>query len=227
MDFSLLWATLVDPSKMFSMALSLVSSPPSTISQENSFYPPLDSVSFITDSTYGTFGGVFTAPEDRASPTGSRNYNYCTMPHPDPDTYQPPSPVHRGSIEAQLVYVEYVQRHQRRTPYNILSGGEVSACKVCFGKSLLIKQPGSTVQLRERSPISLCWACRQYVLSRGVDPGICSDLHGFKQSVCHGFREWLVPISATYDWRRLGWVPARARLMGSLRRENAALTNAS
>lgn len=125
MNFSLLWATLVDPSKMFSMALSLVSSPPSTISQENSFYPPLDSVSFITDSTYGTFGGVFAAPTDDASPTGSENYNYCTMPHPRPDTYRPPLPVQNRSVEAQLVYVEYLQRHQRRTPYNILPGGEV------------------------------------------------------------------------------------------------------
>lgn len=126
MNFSLLWAALVDPSKMFSMALSLISSPPSTTSPEDSFYPPLDSVSFITNSSYGTFGGVFTAPADEASATASENYNYCTMPHPHPDTYQPPLPVQNRSVEAQLVYVEYMQRHQRRTPYNILPGGEVS-----------------------------------------------------------------------------------------------------
>lgn len=126
MNFSLLWAGLVDPSKMFSMALSLGSSPAPTPSPENSFYPPLESVSFITDSTYGSFGGVFTGPADDASPTTSGNYNYCTMPHPHPDTYQPPSPVQNRSVGARLVYVEYIQRHQRRTPYNILPGGEVS-----------------------------------------------------------------------------------------------------
>lgn len=125
MNFSLLWAALVDPSKMFSMALSLVSSPPSTLSQEASFYPPLDAISYITDSTYGTFGGIFNAPAGEASPTTSRAYNYCTMPHPHPDRYQPPSPVQNGSVEAQLVYVEYMQRHQRRTAYNILPEGEV------------------------------------------------------------------------------------------------------
>lgn len=125
MNFSLIWAALVDPSKMFSMALSLISSPQSTISQESSFYPPLDSISFITDGTYGTFGGVFSAPAGDASPTASEAYNYCTMPHPRPDTYQPPSPVRNHSVEAQLVYVEYTQRHQRRTAYNILPGGEV------------------------------------------------------------------------------------------------------
>lgn len=125
MNFSLLWAALVDPSKMFSMALSLVSSPPSTLSQEASFYPPLDAISYITDSTYGTFGGIFNAPAEAASPTTSEAYNYCTMPHPHPDRYEPPSPVQNGSVEAQLVYVEYIQRHQRRTAYNILPGGEV------------------------------------------------------------------------------------------------------
>lgn len=147
MNFSLLWAALVDPSKMFSMALSLVSSPPSTISRENSFYPPLDSVSFITDRTYGTFGGVFTAPADDASPTASETYNYCTMPHPHPDTYQPPSPVQNRSVDAQLVYVEYMQRHQRRTPYNILPGGEVNDLIPDSATRFLTNPSGSIVQL--------------------------------------------------------------------------------
>ncbi|KAA8641302.1 uncharacterized protein ATNIH1004_002042 [Aspergillus tanneri] len=35
-----------------------------------------------------------------------------------------PSPVANNSVSARLVYLEYLQRHQRRTPYNILPGGE-------------------------------------------------------------------------------------------------------
>ncbi|KAL4783581.1 histidine phosphatase superfamily [Aspergillus varians] len=46
------------------------------------------------------------------------------MPHPHADTYSLPGPVANKSVSAKLVYLEYLQRHQRRTPYNILPGGE-------------------------------------------------------------------------------------------------------
>lgn len=125
MTLSLVWAALLDPSKMFSMALSLISSPGPTISPVGSFYPPLDSISYIADVTRGTFGGVFTAPAEASSAVGSGAYDYCTMPHPHPDRYQLPLPVQNHTADARLIYVEYIQRHQRRTPYNILPGGEV------------------------------------------------------------------------------------------------------
>lgn len=155
MNLSLLWAALVDPSKMMSMALSLVDYATSVKSQESSFYPPLESISFITNSSYGNYGGHYTAPADDASPVASRSYNYCTMPHPFPDSYQPPSPVQNKSVQAQLVYVEYVQRHQRRTAYNILPGGEV---RLYFRFSIEgpeLNNAAPTIQLRCRSPISL------------------------------------------------------------------------
>lgn len=176
MDFSLLWAALVDPSKMLSMALSLVSFPPSTLSQETSFYPPLNAISYITDSTYGTFGGVFNAPTEKASPTTSGAYNYCTMPHPHRSRYQPPSPVQNGSVEAQLVYVEYMQRHQRRTAYNILPGGEVGTANlVPIARS--DQDIGSTVQLRQCSPISLCWTCGRQLLPDEACVSVRPDIH--------------------------------------------------
>ncbi|EAW09983.1 histidine phosphatase family protein [Aspergillus clavatus NRRL 1] len=46
------------------------------------------------------------------------------MPHPRVETYSVPPPVAYQSVQAKLVYLEYFQRHQRRTPYNILPGGE-------------------------------------------------------------------------------------------------------
>ncbi|KAJ5626305.1 histidine acid phosphatase [Penicillium lagena] len=109
---------------MFSLALSLLDSPTPSISQEASFYPPLSSLSYITNSEYGTFGGIFSAPAREATENLSGSYDYCTMPHPSPESYQSPPPVYNHSIDAQLVYVEYMQRHQRRTAYNILPGGE-------------------------------------------------------------------------------------------------------
>jgi hypothetical protein len=91
------------------------------------FYPPnLNSTTYITNSSLGTYGGVYQAPTREpniTAPYGS--YDYCTMPHPRVQEYPLPEPVKNGSVKANLVYLEYLQRHQRRTPYNILPGGEV------------------------------------------------------------------------------------------------------
>ncbi|KAJ5730449.1 histidine acid phosphatase [Penicillium malachiteum] len=127
MNFSLIWAALVNPSKLFSTALNLIvvdQRPDTGASSDASFYPPLDVISYITNAKHGTYGGIFTAPADEETEKIDGTYNYCTMPHPSPDNYQLPSSVQKGTTEAQLIYVEYMQRHQRRTPYNILPGGE-------------------------------------------------------------------------------------------------------
>ncbi|KAI9375060.1 histidine phosphatase superfamily [Aspergillus egyptiacus] len=108
---------------MLTVFLSLLLPGPSHASVD-SFYPPLNHTTYITNASLGTYGGVFHAPGHQASPTGDAVYNYCTMPHPHVDTYSLPRPVANGSVSAKLVYLEYLQRHQRRTPYNILPGGE-------------------------------------------------------------------------------------------------------
>lgn len=75
--------------------------------------------SSITDTVYRgvNLGNIIRqVPEpawDLASPFGS--YNYCYMPHPRRDQYDP---VENG----KLLYVEYIQRHQKRTPYNLIPG---------------------------------------------------------------------------------------------------------
>jgi len=89
------------------------------------FYPPnLNSTSWITNTT-GTYGGVY---QDDTYETVFNatygTYDYCFMPHPRAQEYQTPAPVANGSVKAELVYLHYIQRHQRRTPYNILPGGE-------------------------------------------------------------------------------------------------------
>ena len=124
MTFSLVWAALLDPSKMFSIGFSLINPGAVTMTPVDTFYPPLDSVSYITDGAGHSFREQRTAPADEASKV-SAAYDYCTMPHPHPDRYQSPPLVQNGSAEAQLVYMEYIQRHQRRTTYNLLPGGEV------------------------------------------------------------------------------------------------------
>ncbi|KAL4967056.1 histidine phosphatase family protein [Aspergillus stella-maris] len=90
----------------------------------DTFYPPLNHTTYITNVSLGSYGGIFSAPADHATSTGEEEYNYCTMPHPHVDTWRLPRPVENGSVDATMVFLEYVQRHQRRTPYNILPGGE-------------------------------------------------------------------------------------------------------
>lgn len=108
---------------MIALILTLLSGTPSLASRDT-FYPSLNHTTFITNASLGTYGGIYNAPADQASPIGDV-YNYCSMPHPNEETYSLPPPVANHSVTARLVYLEYLQRHQRRTPYNLLPGGEV------------------------------------------------------------------------------------------------------
>lgn len=97
------------------------------LSKENTFYPPtLNDTAYISNSSIGTYGGIYKAPTN--GPTGGTpygTYDYCSMPHPRPEEYELPQALTTGSTKGKLVYLEYLQRHQRRSPYNILPGGEV------------------------------------------------------------------------------------------------------
>ncbi|KAL3443100.1 histidine phosphatase superfamily [Aspergillus insuetus] len=112
--------------EMLTFFLSLLFTGGSLAAQSvDSFYPPLNHTTYITNASLGTYGGVFNAPSDKASPPPTElTYNYCSMPHPHVDTYELPGPVKERKVKAKIVYLEYLQRHQRRTPYNILPGGE-------------------------------------------------------------------------------------------------------
>lgn len=97
----------------------------------SSFYPPgINSTSYITNFTSDSLGGIdaYTAPT--RGPTAGTPYgvyDYCSMPHLRKEQYQIPAAVQGNGTQSKgrLVYLEYLQRHQRRTAYNILPGGEV------------------------------------------------------------------------------------------------------
>lgn len=98
------------------------------LSPRDTFYPSaLNDTAYIGNSSVGTHGGIYKAPSN--GPTGRDAYgayNYCSMPHPRSPEYELPEALTNGSVKGKLVYLEYLQRHQRRSPYNILPGGEVS-----------------------------------------------------------------------------------------------------
>ncbi|KAH8424421.1 histidine phosphatase family protein [Aspergillus melleus] len=109
---------------MFSLFLAVLSSGTPSLARD-SFYPSLNHTTYITDAVLGPYGGIYAAPADQPSPPSHNDvYNYCSMPHPRAETYALPPPIANNSVSARLVYLEYMQRHQRRTPYNILPGGE-------------------------------------------------------------------------------------------------------
>jgi acid phosphatase len=97
------------------------------LTPEETFYPPtLNDTAYISNSSIGTYGGIYQAPVNgptEGSPYGT--YDYCSMPHPRAQEYELPAALTSGSVKGELVYLEYLQRHQRRSPYNILPGGEV------------------------------------------------------------------------------------------------------
>lgn len=112
----------------FGIALGLAGLAPALgLTAEETFYPPtLNDTAYIGNSSIGTYGGIYQA--DTTGPTGGSpygTYDYCSMPHPRTQEYELPEALSKGKVQGKLVYLEYLQRHQRRSPYNILPGGEV------------------------------------------------------------------------------------------------------
>lgn len=113
------------------VVFSLLALPLAVLAQEphavySTFYPPdINSTRWITNKAIKTYGGVYHAGtlDSNVSATYG-TYDYCFMPHPRASEYKLPGPVANGHVKADLVYVNYMQRHQRRSPYNILPGGE-------------------------------------------------------------------------------------------------------
>ena len=81
-------------------------------------------LSFVANGT-GTNGGIYQAPVGASQTCAAYGtYDYCDMPHPRSTEYELPPMISSGQVEGQLVFLEYVQRHHKRTAYNILPGGE-------------------------------------------------------------------------------------------------------
>lgn len=102
------------------------------------FYPPnLNDTAYIADASLGKYGGIFQASTRESNSTAAfGTYDYCTMPHPRAQEYKLPEAISNGSLSGSIVFLEYMQRHQRRTPYNIFPGGEV-----CNGLYFVIFNP--------------------------------------------------------------------------------------
>lgn len=121
----------------------------------DTFFPPqLNSTTYITNTTAGTYGGVYSAGTTNTSyPANAETYDYCHMPHPRNNTYKLPAAVANGSVKANIIYLEYVQRHQRRTAYNILPGGEDVAYQCNNVRPYLYAGPGDNISAQAPLPV--------------------------------------------------------------------------
>ncbi|KAI1371724.1 phosphoglycerate mutase-like protein [Hypoxylon crocopeplum] len=75
------------------------------------YAPSNTSVNNLTAAltSQGVYGFVFNTSETPAAQYGT--YNWCNMPHVRKSEYVKPA------IEYELIYVEVIQRHHKRTPY--------------------------------------------------------------------------------------------------------------
>jgi acid phosphatase len=74
---------MVSVSVQISVAIVAVVQVAFSLTPLETFYPPnLNDTSYISNSSIGTYGGVYQASTNanESSPYGT--YNYCTMPHP-------------------------------------------------------------------------------------------------------------------------------------------------
>ncbi|KAJ5158716.1 Histidine phosphatase superfamily clade-2 [Penicillium coprophilum] len=171
----------------------------------DSFYPPtLNDTSYINNSSIGTHGGIYEAPTN--GPTGGNpygTYDYCSMPHPRSEEYQLPEALANGSTKGKLVYLEYLQRHQRRTPYNILPGGENQAYHCDNVRPYLYAGPNSANGIQPMP----------------ITPQI--TIGGVEDGYQHGKDLWSV-----YG-KKLGLIPKKPNNRVWFRSSESALTQAS
>lgn len=89
-------------------------SPPTMTAVDLSWYPPSQTLvnnltNVVSDSTTGVYGFIYDSSNTPDEAYGT--YNWCNMPHVRASEYKVPPD------EYELVYVELIHRHHKRTPY--------------------------------------------------------------------------------------------------------------
>ncbi|KAJ5135777.1 Histidine phosphatase superfamily clade-2 [Penicillium bovifimosum] len=184
----------------------------SPVSPADTFYPPtLNSTAYISNSSIGTYGGTYEAA--RNGPAGGTPYgiySYCSMPHPRSPEYELPEALTNGSADAKLVYLEYLQRHERRSPYNILPGGENQAYHCDDVRPYLYAGPNSANGIQPMPMYAQTYQDTSNPFSPGVNDGYQ-----------HGKDLWRVYGD------KLGLIPATPNKRVWFRSSNSPLTQAS
>ncbi|KKK20704.1 hypothetical protein P175DRAFT_0521418 [Aspergillus ochraceoroseus IBT 24754] len=216
---------------MLSAVLSLVATtalvrPVAGLTGGDTFYPPtLNATSYIADTTIGTYGGIYSAPVKGPADGGAYGtYDYCSMPHPRAKEYEMPQAIVNGSTKGKLVYLEYLQRHQRRTPYNILPGGENQAYQCDNVRPYLYSGPASDSGMQPLPVYAQTYQDPTNPLTPDVN-GTCQfpqlTVGGVEDGYQHGKDLWEV-----YG-HKLGLIPKKPNKRVWFRSSESPLTQAS
>ncbi|KAI2785969.1 hypothetical protein POX_h09734 [Penicillium oxalicum] len=196
------------------------------LSPLDTFYPSnLNQTTYISNSSIGLYGGVYKAPTN--GPTAGDPYgvyDYCSMPHPRSQEYKMPGPVANGSVRAELVYLEYLQRHQRRSPYNILPGGENQAYECDNVRPYVYAGPNGHSGMQPVPMYAQTYEDPTNPFSPGVN-GTCQfpqiTVGGIQDGFQHGKDLWRV-----YG-EKLGLIPKKPSHRVWFRSSESVLTQAS
>ncbi|KAJ5591950.1 uncharacterized protein N7459_002319 [Penicillium hispanicum] len=192
----------------------------------DTFYPPtLNQTAYISNGSIGTYGGIYRART--TGPTEGRpygTYDYCSMPHPRIQEYKLPGPIANGSVKGGLVYLEYLQRHQRRSPYNILPGGENQPYECDPVRPYLYAGLNSESGIQPMPMYAQTYQDLTNPFTPGVN-GTCQypqiTIGGIQDGYQHGKDLWKV-----YG-EKLGLIPAKPNDRVWFRSSNSALTQGS
>ncbi|KAJ5183813.1 hypothetical protein N7492_001429 [Penicillium capsulatum] len=192
----------------------------------DTFYPPtLNQTAWISNHSAGTYGGTYRA--STKGPTEGHPYgvyDYCSMPHPRAQEYQLPHPITSGSTQGKLVYLEYLQRHQRRAPYNILPGGENQPYHCDNVRPYLYAGPNNDGGIQPMPVYAQTYQDPANPLSSGVH-GTCQfpqiTIGGVQDGYQHGRDLWSV-----YG-RKLHLIPEQPNDRVWFRSSESALTQAT
>ncbi|KAK9234194.1 histidine phosphatase superfamily [Lipomyces kononenkoae] len=212
----------------FTLALGLVGVSPvfGWSSAYGTFYPPtLNSTGYITNSSIGTYGGIYKADTNGpAEGTPYGIYDYCCMPHPRVQEYELPAALTKGHLQGKLVFLEYMQRHQRRTPYNILPGGENEAYHCDNVRPYLYAGPDSKSGIQPLPMYAQTYQDPSNPFTPGVN-GTCQypqiTIGGVQDGYQHGKDLWAVYGS------KLGLIPRQPNNRVWFRSSESALTQGS
>ncbi|KAJ5950981.1 Histidine phosphatase superfamily clade-2 [Penicillium vulpinum] len=192
----------------------------------DTFYPPsVNDTSYITDSSIGTYGATYEAPtKGPTSGTPYGAYHYCAMPHPRSKEYELPEALTKGSTKGKIVYLEYLQRHQRRTPYNIFPGGEDQEYRCENVRPYLYAGANSNSGVQPIEMYQQTYEDPTNPFSPGVS-GTCQypqmTIGGIQDGYQHGKDLWSV-----YG-KKLGLIPKKPSKRVWFRSSDSALTQAS
>ncbi|KAF2152188.1 putative histidine acid phosphatase [Myriangium duriaei CBS 260.36] len=192
-------------------AIALATSFKSTSGESGvgTFYPAnLNYTSYIINNT-GTYGGIYnSATYESGTNTVYGTYDYCFMPHPRVTEYCLPVPIADGSTKAKLVHLRYIQRHQRRTAYNLLPGGEDIDydCSNLLPFLYAAPGPGSPAQQQPAAVYAATYTDPSNPFDNTSATGTCQypqlTIGGYLDGLQHGQDLWDV-----YG-KKLGLIPA-------------------